>query len=265
MKPVRVPIKAIGLGLHIATGGLLTALFNPRPNSQTPGNRHTRAIRWWHRRLCRILGIRIHVRGTPIGGSAVLVSNHVSWLDIPVLASISPTGFLSKSEIRQWPVIGWMAATAGTLFIHRGAHQTETVCEALSERLSGGHLITLFPEGTTTDGRSVGHFFPRLLAVAVECGYHVQPIAIRYFRGAELDRVAPFIDDESFPSHLRRILAEGATDVEVIFCRPLEPPHADRRELARQAHFAVLDALSTLTPKRLSVNDDLTGQVEPGR
>lgn len=264
MMPVRKPFKVVALGLHIATGGLLTALFNPRPNSRTPGYRHTNVIHWWHRRLCRILGLRIHVRGTPVGGRSLLVSNHVSWLDIPVIASLCQTGFLSKSEIRRWPVIGWMAATAGTLFIRRGANQTEAVREALSGRLEKGHLITLFPEGTTTDGHSVRRFFPRLLSVAVEDGYCVQPIAIRYFREGELDTVAPFIGDEGFPQHLKRILAEGTTDVEIIFCPPIQPPHEDRSDLAHQAHLAVLDALSSLAPTPAAPDGDLSNLAEQG-
>lgn len=236
--------RACRLALHLLAGTLLTTLFH-RPQG-TGGKRglNQRLVMWWHRRLCRAIGLDLQVRGTPAMGGVLLVANHVSWLDIPVLGSLCRTGFLSKAEVRQWPVIGWMAAAAGTTFIRRGHHQASAIRGQLAARITGRGRVALFPEGTTTDGAGVGPFYPRLFAAALDANTQVQPVAIRYFSGETIDPVAPFVGDESFGHHLWRVLGHRIDRVEVVFCPPLRPPHGNRRQLAEAARNAILGTLA---------------------
>jgi len=247
--------RAARLGLHLLAGALLTALFHRPHGSGVKRRVNQNLVMWWHRRLCRVIGLDLQVRGTPVCGGALLVANHVSWLDIPVLGSLCRTGFLSKAEVRQWPVVGWMAAAAGTAFIRRGGHQTADIRGQLASHITGGGRVALFPEGTTTEGGAVGPFYPRLFAAALDANAQVQPVAIRYFSGESLDPVAPFVDDESFGRHLWRVLGHRIDRVEVVFCPPLQPPHGDRRQLAEAARKAIVDALPPAGRGRQGVPD----------
>jgi 1-acyl-sn-glycerol-3-phosphate acyltransferase len=193
-----------------------------------------------------VLNVRVHVTGTVPSGPSLLVANHVSWLDVPVLGGLGEIAFLSKAEVRDWPVVGWLAAAAGTQFIARGAGHAHSVRERMGVHLSDSGSLALFPEGTTTDGRQVRAFFPRLLAAAHLSGAPVVPVALRYVRDGELDPVAPFVGDDEISSHLWRVLRQDAFDVHVVFCEPIHPASLDRRALAAQARSCIVSALEGL-------------------
>lgn len=149
---------------HLLTGALITlAVATLRALGRAP-RWQPEIVRWWHQRLCRILGLRVTVRGD-IRAPALLVANHVSWLDIPVLGAQGRVGFLSKAEVRRWPIIGWMAAVAGTLFIERGANRFAEAIAAVRARIAAGSAVVVFAEGTTSAGAGVRRFLPRLFAV----------------------------------------------------------------------------------------------------
>lgn len=222
-----------------------------------------RVVRWWHGRLCRALGLALEVRGEIVPG-ALVVANHVSWLDIPVLGARGPVQFLSKAEVRDWPLVGWMAAVAGTLFIARGAHQAGSLLERIGERLRAGVPVVIFPEGTTTDGREVRRFHPRLFAAAQRPGVRVQPVAIRYGGGGEPDAVAPFVGDDDLLSHLLRVLAHPGLTVSVRFLPPLAGGPADRKGLAEQCRQAIAGSLSPV-PGPTCAADREPPETAPGR
>lgn len=237
--------RGIRLLAHVLTGAVLTVLLGRR---QADGSyRHRRAIiRWWHARLCRVLNVRVHVTGSAHAPPCLLVANHVSWLDVPVLGGLGEIAFLSKAEVRDWPVVGWLAVAAGTQFIERGAGDANNVRERIGAHLSDSGSLALFPEGTTTDGSQVRPFFPRLLAAAHATGVPVVPVALRYLRGDGLDPVAPFVGDDEVASHLWRVLRQDAFDVHVVFCDPVDPASFDRRTLAKQARSRIVSALDGL-------------------
>jgi len=106
-----------------------------------------RVVRWWYAHLCRALGVQVQVTGEFVP-NALLVANHVSWLDIPVLGSQARIDFLSKADIKAWPLIGWMAQIIGTLFIVRGANQTDVLIPEIGERVQRGRHLVIFPAGT---------------------------------------------------------------------------------------------------------------------
>lgn len=199
--------------------------------------------RWWSRKLLRILNLTLEVRGTPLDGPRVTVANHVSWLDIPLLAAGGDYRFIAKSEIRNWPVAGWLADAAGTFYIRRGKGGARPLLERLVPHLIGGGSVVLFPEGTTTAGDDVLPFHARLFAAAVESGADVQPITLRYGTGADGHAVAPFIGDDDLFSHILRLLREPELHAEVIYGAPIASTTLERDELARIAWQQVRQAL----------------------
>ncbi|HEX4895247.1 MAG TPA: lysophospholipid acyltransferase family protein [Solimonas sp.] len=196
----------------------------------------------WSRRMLRIFGIRLRVQGAPLAGARLTVANHVSWLDIPLLSATQLTRFVAKSEIRDWPVAGTLAEAAGTLFIRRSRGGARPLLDRLVPHLQQTrHAVTLFPEGTTTDGSQVLPFHARLFAAAQEAGCPVQPVALRYGRAADGRNLAPFIGDDDLVSHILRLLREPALEATLIYCEALAP--APREQLAVQAHAAICAAL----------------------
>ncbi|TVQ92124.1 MAG: 1-acyl-sn-glycerol-3-phosphate acyltransferase [Chromatiaceae bacterium] len=227
---------------HLLTGTLITALVALLRRLGLACRWYPRATRWWHGRLCRALGLRIAVHGQYQPGT-LLVANHVSWLDIPVLGAQGQLAFLSKAEIRTWPLVGWLASMSGTLFIERGAHQAGDLAARIAARVGSGSSVLVFPEGTTSDGQALRRFHPRLFAAAQQPGIRVQPVAVRYGSNQAPDSIAPFVGDDNLLTHLPRILRHPHLAVEVHFLPPLVPGHRDRRTLAAQTQAAIAVAL----------------------
>ncbi|MEJ2479606.1 MAG: lysophospholipid acyltransferase family protein [Acidihalobacter sp.] len=226
--------------LHAALGVMLTLLMT-RPGQAAPGPVFDAIVCWWRSRVAHILRLDLRVRGRPVDGPALLVANHISWMDIPVLGWIPTISFLSKAEVRGWPVIGWLAARGGTLFIRRGERKgADAAAEQITWHLVRGRKVLLCPEGTTTDGSGVRAFHPRLFAAALLAGVPVQPIALRYTQPqgqapGTPHPCAPFIGDDTFPSHLWRVLGERRIVVEVEFLAPLNTHGRERKALAQAA------------------------------
>ena len=174
-----------------------------------------RLSRWFMQCLSRALPLRVSVTGQAPQQPMLWVSNHVSWLDIPLLGMLAPLSFLSKAEVRDWPLLGWLANQAGTLFIQRGAHQCAEVNQQLSAHLQQERHLLLFPEGSTSDGSALRTFHPRLLASAIDSGVALQPVAIRYVRNGKRCQLSPFIDDDELLSHLLRLLSSETVSVEI--------------------------------------------------
>jgi 1-acyl-sn-glycerol-3-phosphate acyltransferase len=188
------------------------------------------------------LGLRIHIGGQR-EETALLVANHLSWIDIPLIGSLSPTVFLSKAEVRNWPLIGWLAAVAGTLFIARGAHQTEKMSQRIASLLEAGQTVLVFPEGTSTDGTRIARFHPRLFAAGQLARTRIQPVAIRYGSGPQPHPIAPFVGEDALLPHLFRVLRSQNIEASVHFLHPLETSTATRRELAETSRRAIAETL----------------------
>lgn len=235
------------LAAHILVGLVVTPFILQRPRT---GYVRTspRVTSWWHSRACDILGVEITVDGHRPQPPALIASNHVSWLDIIVLGCLTQTVFLSKHEIRHWPVVGWLAARAGTLFIRRGDGEAGVIKDQIAAHLLGNGLLTLFPEGTTTDGREVRPFFSRLFAAAIESDTPVVPVALRYHVDGQHDAIAPYTGDQPITDNLRGLITRPRTQIHVAFGEPLRSNGHSRREVARLAHDAVLAALRSPRP-----------------
>lgn len=206
--------------------------------------------RYWSRTLMAICGIRVVPGGVPIlAGPVLWVANHVSWIDIFVINSVRATAFVAKSEIRGWPLIGWLVAGAGTLFIERGQrHAVHAVGESMQARFSQGAAVGLFPEGTTSEGDIVRPFHASLFEPARTAGVPIQPVALRFLQHGRRSPLAAFVGEETLAANLWRVLGATGLSVEIEFLSPLSAHEPDGRplsrlELSRRAREAIAAAL----------------------
>ncbi|MFC4259515.1 lysophospholipid acyltransferase family protein [Marinobacter lacisalsi] len=192
----------------------------------------------------RCLGLRIRQTGPTPRSPALLVSNHISWSDIPVLGGLTQTRFLSKAEVARWPLVGWLARQAGTLFIRRGGGEAAQRRNDIRETLEAGQSVLIFPEGTTSAGLTVLPFFPRLIGAATAAGAPIVPVSIAYVREDDPCHVAPFIGDDEFTHHLIRMLAAPAPEVRVTWHQPVAPlPGESARDLSNRVREVIVEGL----------------------
>jgi 1-acyl-sn-glycerol-3-phosphate acyltransferase len=229
----------ITVGLLFASALKLQALLRLRPSPES----RQRLCRWFLARLANALPYETRLTGNRPDQPMLWLANHLSWTDIPPLGMLQPMSFLAKSEVRQWPLFGWLAAEAGTQFIRRGAGDSGALTEQLVAELQQGRDLLIFPEGTTTNGAALRTFHSRLLACAIETDTPIQPVAIRYLRDGQADPIAPFIGDDDLLSHLFRLLATDVAVVEIQLLQPIESRGMDRNRLARLCHSAIAEAL----------------------
>lgn len=228
------------LGLHLLTG-VLSALIFPLLGPA----RRDRVVGAWSARLLRVMGLRAHFATPPdCPQGAMLVCNHVSWLDIYVILAARHVHFVSKSEVRAWPVLGWLAARAGTLFVERGRRtDTRRINDEMRSLMQAGRWVALFPEGTTSDGRGLRRFLSSLLQPAIDLGCPVVPAALRYTTAdGKLSTDAAYIDNLSLLQSAIRILDADGLVAELRFGAPL-PVAVSRRDLAVRAEDAVAGLL----------------------
>lgn len=203
------------------------------------------AVRWWCRTIVRAAGVRLRIIGTaaPTGG-LLLVANHISWLDIPLLAAVRPARMLAKAEIRHWPVAGPLTAGSGALFIERARLRAlpDTVAR-IADALRGGGAVAVFPEGSTWCGRAQGHFRRAVFQAALDAGVPVQPVGLHYRTGDGAASTAPaFVGSDSLLTSVWRVVSARrlVAEVEVREVIPAGS-HADRRSLAHAAQPGVSD------------------------
>lgn len=229
------------LALHVAWGVAVVALAFPLLGRA----RRDRTIMGWARRLLEVLGVRVKLDAAPsLPGGALLVCNHVSWLDIYLIHAAQRVHFVSKSEVRAWPVAGWLAHRTGTLFLERGRRaDTARVNAEMRALMQAGAWVAVFPEGTTSDGRGLRRFLPSLLQPAVELQCPILPAALRYRTLAGEYSAAPaYIEHVSLWRSLLQIVSEPGLVAELHFGGPVLPDR-HRRELAAAAEQSVAGLL----------------------
>ena len=183
--------------------------------------------KYWSAVLVRLCGVRVRSSGRPyLQGPVLWVVNHVSWLDIFVLNLERSTAFVAKSEIRHWPLIGWLAAGADTIFIERASrHTIRGVGKAMQLRFSRGQAVGLFPEGTTSEGFDVMNFYANLFEPARLPEVAIQPIALKYFHHGQRSQFAAFVGEETLIANLWRVLGATGVEIETVFLTPITEPH----------------------------------------
>lgn len=192
----------------------------------------------------------------PAGPGTLYVSNHISWLDIPVLGSIVETDFIAKAEVVKWPVIGPLSRRTGTLFVDREERRrVHQQADAIANRLAQGHSLVLFPEGTTSDGVDLLPFRTSLFEAA-QGAARIQPLALGYHRGDgrrfgddEMRRVG-WTGAEPLGTNLARVTGMSLA-AEVRFAASFAPePRMTRKKLADQCRAAVLEAYQAIRDGR---------------
>jgi 1-acyl-sn-glycerol-3-phosphate acyltransferase len=235
--------RAARLAMHIGYGLLLSVAY---PWFGLALRR--RILQRWSADLLHIFNVRIDIDGNdPLRKlrHGLIVTNHISWLDVFVLNTVVPMRFVAKSEVRRWPVIGWLCARAQTLFLERGkARSAARINVQMVTLLQSGECLAIFPEGTTTDGTTVAHFHSSLLQPAIDAGALVHPVAIRYQdTGGAHSTAAAYIDDLSFGASMWNILSEPELHVCLIATPSLNAQDMDRRTLTQTAHERISSAL----------------------
>jgi 1-acyl-sn-glycerol-3-phosphate acyltransferase len=229
---------------HALAAVLILRLVYPRVSA----SRRREILGWWSHRLVRIAGVTIQVTGTAPAGTesgAMVAANHVSWLDMFVVSSVRPTRFIAKSEIRDWPLAGWIAERAGTIFIRRERRRdTARINDFVHAALLEGDCVGLFPEGTTTEGDELLRFHSSLFEPAVANRAHVHPAAIRYEHAdGSLSRAMSFAGELSFMQSLSLVMRQRGVVARIAFAPALETEGLARREVAKLAEEAVATLL----------------------
>jgi 1-acyl-sn-glycerol-3-phosphate acyltransferase len=216
----------------------------------------------WSRQLLAILGVRVRATGTP-PAHGLLVANHISWLDIYAINALAPTIFLSKDEVRHWPVIGWLATRAGTLFLERGSRAAaRRAKEHLVSELRARHLVGVFPEGTTGFGDHVMPFHGALFQSAIDAGVTVTPALLRYTDAHDQPTItSAYVGDTSLWECVRSIVTASGLTVNVGFLPAIRSTGVDRRHLARHSHQLISRALAEFIPSR-EVQPDVSTAIE---
>ncbi len=249
MTILRRTVKIFVLILHALLGLIITVVWLRGVDGAPPTRQQQQVISWWLRSAARIIGAEIRTHGKIPETTVLAVANHISWLDILVIASVLPASFVSKAEVRDWPLFGRLAIRSGTLFIRRGGQNAANqATEQITWYLLRRQNVLMFPEGTTSTGREVKHFHRRLFGAALHAGTPIQPIAIRYPHPDGVNPVAPFTDNQPFINNGLRVLGEKSIVVEVTFCPLVSSNKSDRTTAAKRAHAAIEKIVSQNPP-----------------
>jgi 1-acyl-sn-glycerol-3-phosphate acyltransferase len=235
--------RLVRVFLHVLLGMAICATVFPWLG-QEKRNGH---IRRWSTRLLRMCNVTVEQRA---GGAAVLeraavVANHVSWLDIFVIHSLHPCHFVAKAEIRAWPLAGWLAEKAGTVFIARGNRRDlRHIFKGLVHSLQRGERVAFFPEGTTAAQGSLLPFHANLFEAAIDAKVPVQPFALSYEDPAGASHPSvDFIGETSFAESIMLILNGPPVRARLAILPAIATIDAHRRDVAEAAHQAVAAAL----------------------
>lgn len=225
---------------HLLSGSLTILLLFPWLGR----NGRERRVMHWATRFLTLLDIHREVVGQPPtlrGSGVLLVANHVSWLDIHVLHSLLPARFISKAEVRNWPLFGWLAEATGTVFLEREKKSDAMrVNQLMAEHLRDGDCLALFPEGTTSDGRGLLPFFPSLFQPAVEAAAQVWPVRIRYLdREGKHCPEAAYFGGATLGQSVWQVLRLRGLRARVEFLPPIASQGLARRDLARTTEAAI--------------------------
>jgi 1-acyl-sn-glycerol-3-phosphate acyltransferase len=225
--------------LHAIAGWLTITLLFPH----WPQQRREATVQAWSQRMLRVLGIPLHVQGeAPARGPVLLVANHISWPDIPVMHAARHCRFVSKSDVKHWPLIGTLATGGGTLYIEREKRRDAMrVVHHMADSLKAGDIVAVFPEGTTGDGETLLPFHGNLIQAAISANVPVQPVALRF-----VDRVTGknsdgplYLGDDSLLQSLWRTLAGRPFVAHVRFGTLQEADGRDRRQWAHELRETV--------------------------
>jgi 1-acyl-sn-glycerol-3-phosphate acyltransferase len=242
---MNLAMRKLRLVVHLLAGMWIVARRFPGATAE----QRAELNRVWSIEMLRLSGMKlvVHNDEARLDAGVLVVGNHVSWIDIYVINAWRPTPFVSKAEIRKWPVVGWLAQQLDTVFVQREKRSdAKRIMHELAQRLMAGEKMCVFPEGTTTDGRALLPFHANMFQAAVSASVPVQPICLMYEDAQGRQSVAPaYIGDMSLNDSLNALLRAGEITAHLYVCNPLAPG-ADRRLLASEAQASVSAALDRM-------------------
>lgn len=240
---------------HLLRGMWIVATRFPRASA----SERLEMNRAWSLKMLRLAEMKlvVHNDDARLDSGVLVVGNHISWIDIYVINAWRPTPFVSKAEIRNWPVVGWLAQQLGTVFIQREKRSdAKRIMHELANRLMAGELMCVFPEGTTSNGEKLLPFHANMFQAAVSASCPVQPVCLMYEDAHGRQSTAPaYIDDMSLAESLNALLRGAPLTAHLYVCDALAPG-ANRRLLASEAQAAVERAL-------FSMRGDAAPEVQP--
>jgi 1-acyl-sn-glycerol-3-phosphate acyltransferase len=210
----------------------------------SPSQREAR-VQVWATQLLRIWDIELEVRGQPVStGPALMVCNHISWLDIVVIHATRHCRFVSKSELREWPLIGTLATGAGTLYIERENRKDAVrMVKEMARSLKEGDVLAVFPEGTTGDGFDMLPFHANLIQSAIDAHAPIQPLAIQFVdaKTNEISMAAKFVGDDTLVGSIWSTLNSTGLKAVVNFGETEAANGKDRRAWSQDLRQKVMD------------------------
>lgn len=234
--------RLLRLALHVLHGLLIIRLAFGRMQA---AQRHAR-IRWWSRKMLRLLGVSLRSAGQARPGAKLVVANHVSWLDIAAVHAVLPEArFVSKADVRHWPLVGALVEGVGTLFIERASKRDALrVVHQSAEALQAGDTVAVFPEGTTGPGPELLPFHANILQAAIATELPVQPLALRWHEpGQRYSEAARFVGDTTLLQSLWAVASARGLGIEIQVLPAQGTRHADRRALAAHLREEIARAL----------------------
>ena len=217
--------------VHIVHGILIVLLRFPAYDRA----RRIERIEWWSRKTLSLMGIALQVEGQPAAGGALMVANHISWLDITALHAVCPHArFVSKADVKHWPLLSHLADASNTLYLERERKRDALrVVHQMAGALQGGDLIAVFPEGTTSDGHTLLAFHANLLQAAITTGAPVQPVALRFSdRRQPISAAVEFVGATTLVQSVWRVACGEGLTAHVCLLAPRASVNAERRALA---------------------------------
>lgn len=228
-------------GLHgLAVCAVVFPWLKPAQRMQRVG--------WWSAKMLRMFGIVLVHEGAVHPGPLLLVANHVSWIDILAINAVRPVRFVSKADVRHWPVLGYLVACGGTLFIERERKRDALrVVHQVAEALRGGEIVAVFPEGTTGEGREPLPFHANLLQAAIATESPVQPVVLRYSDArAAFSPAATYVGDTSLAESVWSAAMADGLQVHLQIETAQATRHLDRRALAESLRQLIAQRLAAV-------------------
>jgi 1-acyl-sn-glycerol-3-phosphate acyltransferase len=241
---------ALCVWAHVLHGVAQIVLLFPRISEA----QRNRRVQIWSRTLLKRLGVELTVVGQPPrSGPMLLVSNHISWLDIAALHATCHCRFVAKADVRRWPLIGTLATGGGSLYVERESRRDAMrVVHHMTEALRNGDILAVFPEGTTGDGTSVLPFHANLIQAAIAADAPVQPVVLQYVddHSGKRSHAVSYMGDQSLVSSIWRTLCAPEFRAVVAFGTPRRADGRGRREWAQDLRHGIGTMLGTRYGRR---------------
>lgn len=229
---------------HVVVGLVIVASIWSLSNRKTK----MKLTKWWSGSLLNHFGVQVVIYGERPNenlSNTMFLINHVSWLDIYALNSIIPLQFIAKSDINNWPILGYLVRKSGTIFINRNNRKdTSRIVDTTTEVLKAGGNVGFFPEGTTTDGTVLERFKSSIVQAAINAKSTIYPVAIRYpLPDGGINTAIAYAGDISMSEAMMNALKQKKTIAELHFLAPINLPTANRQKLTQVAFEEIANTL----------------------